>query len=161
MSQTEQFTQLIKDNEGILFKVSSIYTDDIETRKDLYQEMVLQLWKSYPSFKGTSKWSTWMYRIALNTAITHMRKATKHKVLEPLDQSIFNLTEQDNSELEERLKVLYAHIKMLNQLEKAIILLFLEDKSYEEISQITGLSISNVGTKISRIKTKLKQQIKN
>ena len=159
MSRTDKFTQLIKDNEGILFKVSSIYADDAETRKDLYQEMVLQLWRSYPSFKGDSKWSTWMYRIALNTAITHMRKAKKHRVLEPMDQSIFNLTESDNSELESRLKTLYESIKTLNQLEKAIILLFLEDKSHEEIGTITGLSTSNVGTRISRIKLKLKQKI--
>ena len=161
MSQNEQFTKLIKDNEGILFKVSSIYADELETRKDLYQEMVLQLWKSYPSFKGNSKWSTWMYRIALNTAITHMRRTKKHKVLEPLNQSIFNLTESENSDLEDRLRVLYDQIKTLNQLEKAVILLFLEDKSHEEIGQITGLSVTNVGTRISRIKAKLKQKMNN
>ncbi len=157
----DEFTQLIKENEGILFKVSSIYADDTESRKDLYQEMVLQLWRSYPSFKGDSKWSTWMYRIALNTAITHMRTSTKHKVLDPLDHSIFDLTEQDNSDLEERLIMLYEQIKTLNRLEKAIILLFLEDKSHAEISQITGLTTSNVGTRISRIKSKLKQKMQH
>lgn len=161
MSSTEQFTQLIKDNEGILFKVSTIYSNDTPARQDLYQEMVLQLWKSYPSFKENSKWSTWMYRIALNTAITYMRKATKHKVLVPLDSTIFNLSEQVDKTQEERLKLLYDHIKNLNQLEKGIILLFLEDKTHDEISEITGLTLSNVGTRISRIKAKLKQQINN
>ena len=159
MSETAQFTQLIKDNEGILFKVTSVYTDDHETQQDLYQEIVLQLWKSFGAFKRDSKWSTWMYRIALNTAITYLRKAKKRKVFVPIDQAVLNYTESTDHEFEERLKTLYAHIKTLDTLEKGIILLFLEDKNYEEISSITGLSVTNVATRLSRIKTKLKQQI--
>jgi RNA polymerase sigma-70 factor (ECF subfamily) len=161
MSETAQFTQLIKDNEGILFKVTSVYTDDYETKQDLYQEIVLQLWKSFDAFNGESKWSTWMYRIALNTAITYMRKAKKKKVFVPLDQTVLNYSESTDHEFEERLKTLYAHIKMLNTLEKGIILLFLEDKNYEEISSITGLTVTNVASRLSRIKMKLKEQITN
>ena len=159
MSNTAEFTQLISENEGAIFKITSVYTDDRDSQKDLYQEIVLQLWKSFDAFKGTSKRSTWLYRVSLNTAISYLRKSKKHKVLVPIDQVVQEITETYDPVFEERLKALYAHIRQLNSLEKGIILLFLEDKNYEEISSITGLSVTNVATRLSRIKTKLKKQI--
>lgn len=159
MSKTAEFTQLISENEGAIFKITSVYTDDRDSQKDLYQEIVLQLWNSFDAFKGTSKRSTWLYRVALNTAISYLRKSKKHKVLVPIDQVVIEMTETHDPVFEERLKALYAHIRELSSLEKGIILLFLEDKNYEEISSITGLSVTNVATRLSRIKNKLKKQI--
>lgn len=159
MSNTAEFTQLISENEGAIFKITSVYTNDRDSQKDLYQEIVLQLWNSFDAFKGASKRGTWLYRIALNTAISFLRKSKKHKVLVPIDQVVSDLTEAHDSEFEDRLKTLYAQIRELGSLEKGIILLYLEDKSYEEISVITGLSVTNVATRLSRIKTKLKKQI--
>ncbi len=159
MSKEKEFTHIIKDNEGVIFKITTIYTNNQEDQKDLYQEIVYQLWKSYDNFKGNSKISTWMYRVALNTAITRLKKEKRKGNQIGIDRIIMKQTEQYDTEFEERLKVLYAHINGLNELEKGLMLLLLEGKKYEEISIITGLSPSNVGTKISRIKQKLKTQI--
>lgn len=159
MSKTAEFTQLISENEGAIFKITSVYTDDRDSQKDLYQEIVLQLWNSFDAFKGASKRGTWLYRVALNTAISYLRKSKKHKVLVPIDQVVLDITEAQDTSFEERLKTLYAQIRELGSLEKGIILLYLEDKSYDEISVITGLSVTNVATRLSRIKSKLKKQI--
>lgn len=159
MSNTAEFTQLISENEGAIFKITSVYTDDKDSQKDLYQEIVLQLWKSFDAFKGASKRGTWLYRVALNTAISYLRKSKKHKALVPIDQVIQHLTEVHDSDFEDKLKTLYAQIRKLDSLEKGIILLYLEDKSYEEIAVITGLTVTNVATRLSRIKNKLKKQI--
>ncbi|MDH7445570.1 RNA polymerase sigma factor [Aquimarina sp. 2201CG14-23] len=159
MSKEKEFTQIIKDNEAVIFKITTIYTDGSEDQKDLYQEIVYQLWKAYDSFRGDSKISTWMYRVALNTAITRLKKEKRNGNRVGIDQVILKQTEHYNTEFEEKLKILYRHIKMLNDLEKGLILLLLEGKKYEEIAVITGLTPSNVGTRISRIKQKLKTQI--
>lgn len=159
MGKEVEFTQIIKDHEGVIFKITTIYTDNQEDQKDLYQEIVYQLWKSYDNFLGNSKISTWMYRVALNTAITRLKKEKRKGDQIGIDKVIMKQTEKYDTEFEERLKVLYAHINGLNKLEKGLILLFLEGKKYEEIAIITGLSPSNVGTRISRIKHKLKTQI--
>ena len=159
MSKTAEFTQLISENEGAIFKITSVYTEDRDSQKDLYQEIVLQLWKAFDAFKGDSKKSTWLYRVALNTAISHLRKSKKQKVMVPIDQVVLEMTETHDPVFEERLKALYQHIRGLSSLEKGIILLFLEDKSYEEISSITGLTVTNVATRLSRIKEKLKKRI--
>lgn len=158
MQKEQAFTEIIKEHEGVIFKITRVYTHSDDDQKDLYQEIVYQLWKGYESFRGDSKISTWMYRVALNTAFTFLRKEKRkgHKV------EIDNLHlkyEPDDPILEERLKEMYAQIRKLNDLEKGLILLLLEGKKYEEIAQITGLSNSNVGTRISRIKQKLKQQL--
>lgn len=159
MPREEEFIRIIRENEGLIYKVTSIYTEHSDDQQDLYQEIVYQLWKSFDSFQGTSKRSTWIYRVAMNTAITQGRK--KKKRLEDHSLELLVNREPDNSDLlfEERLRTMYAHIKRLNKLEKGIVLLFLEGLSYEEIAEITGLSISNIGTRLSRIKQKLKASI--
>lgn len=159
MGKEESFTRIIKDNEGVIFKITTIYTDNGQDQKDLYQEIVYQLWKSFDSFRNESKISTWMYRIALNTAIGQLKKSKKHSNKTGIDQVVLQQTENYDTEFENRLKMVYEQIHQLNILDKGIILLLLEGKKYEEISEITGLSESNVGTRISRIKQKLKSRI--
>lgn len=160
MSKEEKFIQLIKENEGIIYKITRIYSNNENDLKDLYQEVVYQLWKAYDNFRGESKISTWMYRIALNTALFHSKQAARngHKV--GLDKIVLKQENYDPI-LEERLAIMYQHIKALNDLEKGIILLFLEGKKHEEIAEITGISATNVGTRIGRIKQKLKETIKS
>lgn len=159
MSRKQEFIQHLKENEGIIYKVSRIYADSPEDQQDLFQEIVLQLWKSYSSFKGKSKLSTWMYRVALNTSITYLKKEKKREPRSPLNPELLNLMEERDNLQEARITLLYAQIKKLNVIEKGIILLHLEGRSYEEISAITGFTQSNVGTRLSRIKQKLKEQI--
>ncbi|MEX0289614.1 MAG: RNA polymerase sigma factor [Flavobacteriaceae bacterium] len=159
MGKEEEFAQIIKDNEGVIFKITTIYTNNGQDQKDLYQDIVYQLWKSYDSFRNESKISTWMYRVALNTAIRQLQKRKRRPDDVSIDKVVARQTENYDTEFEERLKVLYSHISKLNVLEKGLILLLLEGKKYEEIADITGLSPNNVGTRISRIKAKLKSQI--
>lgn len=158
MQHQVQFIELIKQHEGIIFKISSIYAKQKDDQKDLYQEIVYQLYKSYGHFKGQSKISTYMYRVALNTALTFSKKQKKRGYSVEL-QGLNLKQEIYDPLLEERLKLMYNQIKMLNDIEKGLILLFLEGKKHEEISQITGFTASNVGTRISRIKEKLRKQI--
>lgn len=159
MDIKERFTQVIKENKGLIFKIAILYTDSIEDRDDLYQEIVYQLWKSFPSFKEHSKISTWMYKVALNTAIYHLKKNKRQLATIPIEREVLNLGDRLDHIHEERLEMLYEHIQRLSLLEKGIILLWLEENNHEEIAAIVGLSISNVGTRLSRIRNKLKVQI--
>ena len=159
MGKEESFTRIIRENEGVIFKITTIYTQNGQDQKDLYQEIVYQLWKSFDSFRNESKISTWMYRIALNTAISQLKKSKKHSNTTGIDQVVLKQTENYDTAFENRLKMVYEHIHQLNILEKGLILLLLEGKKYEEIAEITGLSETNVGTRISRIKQKLKLRI--
>lgn len=161
MDDKEEFTDIIKQNQSIIFKISTIYTNNEDDQKDLYQEIVIQLWKSFGQFKKQAKISTWIYRIALNTAITQLRKTKKKLIEVPIDKVIMNYTESSDASFEDQLKSLYQQIEALNDLEKGIIFLFLENKSYEEIALITGLTLTNVATRLSRIKQKLKSQLNN
>lgn len=161
MQDKSKFIQIIKENEGIIYKVTKVYANDPEEQKDLYQDIVYQLWKSFDSFQGDSKISTWIYRVALNTSITYSKKKKKMGRKVDLDFSLYEMSDEPDPVMEERLEMLYAHIKALNMVEKGIILLYLEGKNYEEIAQITGFTKTNVATKLGRIKQKLKSQIKN
>lgn len=160
MDKEVEFTNLIKEHEGIIFKITTMYTSYGQDQKDLYQEIVYQLWKSFDSFRNESKRSTWMYRVAMNTALTHIKRKKKNQVLVPIEKVVVDEIDTDNWELEERVKQLYRHIHELDVLEKGLMLLLLEGKKYDEIAEITGLSPTNVGTKISRIKIKLQSRIK-
>jgi len=159
MQDKTTFVAIIKEHEGIIYKITRVYTDTIEDQKDLYQEIVYQLWKSFDSFKGNSKISTWIYRIALNTSIAHLNKRKKKIKQVKLDFELLKIADQKDTVIEERLSLLYQKIKQLNVVEKGLILLFLEGKSYDEIAAITGFTSSNVGTRLSRIKKKLKDNI--
>lgn len=160
MHTKKEFIQDIKENEGIIYKITRIYSNNTEDQKDLYQEIVCQLWKSYSSFKGNSKISTWMYRIALNTAISNLKKEKRRGSQVSIDNLLLNQMDQVDTVMEERITLLYAHIKELSIVERGIILLHLEGKSYDEIATITGFTNTNIGTRLARIKQKLKTQVK-
>jgi len=160
MQKQNEFINIVKSNEGIIYKITMIYSDNKEHQKDLYQEIVYQLWKSFDSFRGDAKVSTWLYRIALNTSITYLKKEKRSGNKVSLDEVILSEIDHMDTIMEEQIKILHYHIKELNTVEKGIILLYLEGKSYEEIVSITGFTSTNVGTRLGRIKQKLKSQIK-
>ena len=160
MQKQQNFIKLIKENEGIIYKITLVYAFNEEDQKDLYQEIVYQLWKSFDSFRGGSKISTWMYRIALNTSITRLKKEKRKGERVSLDSYLLERIDQIDTIMEDRIKLLYSHIKQLNTVEKGVVLLYLEGKNYDEIAAITGFTPSNVGTRLNRIKQKLKSQIK-
>ena len=141
MPNQEQFVQFINENEGILFKVSTLYTNSDADVQDLRQEMIYQLWRSFDSFKGNSKRSTWMYRVALNTAMVYLKK--KKRVVTSgieIDERLLQRIDVTNNEEEEQIKKLYDTIKKLSDIERGIIMLYLEGKSHEEIAEIIGLT---------------------
>ena len=159
MNNKEVFLTAITENQGLIFKLASIYTDNVEDRNDLTQEIFYQLWKSFGSFNQKSTTSTWMYRVAMNVAIYHLKTSKRKIKAVPLDEHPADISEADNTEMEEKWKLLRQHINKLNLLDKGIVILYLENKSHQEIAQIIGISVSNVGTKLSRIKEKLKEQV--
>jgi len=151
------FLQTITENQGIIHKVCSIYCDLEEDRHDLFQEILVQLWKSYPSFRSESKFSTWMYRVALNTAITSFKKDKRQPDKTRISYENLHLVEEMyDTRTEDQIKMLNAAVARLTGIEKSIILLFLEDKKYEEIAEITGITQNYVRVKMNRIKKKLK-----
>ncbi|MEL6134783.1 MAG: RNA polymerase sigma factor, partial [Bacteroidota bacterium] len=155
------FLSMIQQHQGILHKVCRIYTRSETDFSDLRQEVLLQLWRAYPSFRQEAKISTWIYRIALNTAITNLRKAQKQKVQHEDPATLPELPE--DSFVPEKIDqhaFLYRAINQLSDIEKAIIILYLEEQSYDEIAQIMGITRNHVGVKISRIKQKLKSLLK-
>lgn len=159
MDKKDAFIAAINKNIGLIFKVSSIYTNSNEDRNDLSQEIIYQLWKSFESFQEKASLSTWMYRVAMNVAIQHLKVIKKKISTVPLDEQFLNFQDFDDNDIEKKWELLRGHIDNLNLLDKGIIILYLDNKSHEEIAQIIGISKSNVGTKLSRIKEKLKKQI--
>ena len=154
----QEFVTLIQEYERVIYKVCYLYTTPHATLNDLYQEVVINLWKAYPKFRNECKISTWIYRIALNTCISFIRKEKNIPEIVTLSQIADRIEETDETQV--MLKRLYSMINRLGQLEKPIVLLYLEDKSYEEIAEITGLTLTNVATKLSRIKDKLRKMNK-
>ena len=159
-SLKEEFSELIKKNQGIIFKVSRMYCQNEECAKDLFQDILFQLWNSYPSYNGQAKFTSWMYRVALNTAISQFRKGKRN--LKKINHQIpVNIIEEESfNEKLERAETLHKAIDKLNKAEKSIIILYMDDYPYEEIADIIGISVSNVGVKINRIKTKLQKILK-
>jgi RNA polymerase sigma-70 factor (ECF subfamily) len=156
----ELFLSVIQANKGIVYKVANSYCRNEEDRKDLVQEIIVQLWKSFDQYNNQYKYSTWMYRIALNVAISFYRKENRRlKVSNPLSDGIIHFAETNViDETEENIGFLQKFISELKELDKALMLLYLEEKSYKEIAEIIGISETNVATKIGRIKTRLKQK---
>jgi RNA polymerase sigma factor (sigma-70 family) len=159
MNNKKEFVEMIQENEGLIYKVTKVYSNSKEDAQDLYQEIVYQLWKSFGSFRNESKISTWMYRIALNTSITHLNKEKKKGTEVPIDETQFDKADTTDNIMDERSEILFTLIKKLNQLEKGIVLLYLEGKTYDEIAMITGFTPSNIGTRLGRIKQKMISQI--
>ncbi len=151
------FVELLQKHQNIVHKVCRIYTNNQDAHNDLFQEIAIQLWKAFPKFRGDSKFSTWMYRVGLNTAITLYRKNKRRIITQEFDMVQFKISAEayDNSE-EEQLKLMYQAVHQLNDIDKALVFLFLEDKNYREISETLGISEVNARVKMNRIKTKLK-----
>lgn len=140
----------------IIIKICRAYTDSQEDYEDYYQEVCLQIWKSRNNFKGNSKWSTWIYRISLNVCLTLLKKKEKSQVL-PSEDKIVENKEEAPYFSDKDLRLLYEAIKKLSEVDRAIILLYLEEKSYKEISEVIGTSPNNIGVRITRIKKRLKK----
>lgn len=156
--RAEIFLKRISENQSIIHKVCNVYCNNQEEKKDLMQEITLQLWKAFPSFREQAKFSTWMYRVAFNTAVTNIRKAKRHPLQEAISEKEFVAEEkEDIPDLDEEINGLYKAIGKLNDIEKGIILLYLEKLSYAEIGETMGLTEKNVSVRIVRIKSKLRK----
>ena len=154
--EKRKFSELIEQHQGIIHKITMVYANGRANREDLFQEICLQLWKSFPGFREEARFSTWMYRVALNTAISDVRKRKNNFHVELLRD---DRVEADSSDEQEKVKMLYRSIAKLNRIDKAIIFLWLEEHSYDEIASILGISKSNVSVKLVRIKRKLEEMI--
>ena len=161
MDKTQQFLAALNENKGLIFKIAAIYSNSVDDRNDLVQEISYQLWKSFGTFEKKSSLPTWIYRVAMNVSIYHLKNEKRKIKIVPIGEQILDFHEIDDNEIEEKWFLLKQHIDNLTLLDKGIVILYLENKSYEEIGQIIGISASNVGTKLSRIKEILKKQILN
>jgi RNA polymerase sigma-70 factor (ECF subfamily) len=158
IDKSDIFLSVIQTNKGIIYKIANSYCHQAEDRKDLVQEIIVQLWKSFDNYKEQYKYSTWMYRIALNVAISFYRKENRRKdISNPLSDGIISLIDTPY-EAQEDIRLLQQFIAGLKELDKALMLLYLEEKSYREIAEIIDISETNVATKIGRIKNRLKQK---
>ncbi|MTI41456.1 RNA polymerase sigma factor [Fulvivirga lutimaris] len=153
MNPDSFFKDFVEENKGIIYKICRVYANDREELQDFVQEVTIQLWKSSQNFENRSKLSTWVYRVTLNVCLTLSRK-NKRRVDTVGLLSTDYIDDTDNTE-QEQISALYAAIRKLNDADKAITLLYLEDKSYQEIADILGITVSNVGVKITRVKSKL------
>jgi len=154
------FEQRLKEHRRLIAKVASVYAAGAEDRRDLEQEICVQLWRAYPGYdERRARFSTWLYRIALNVAISQLRRSG-NAPLEPLQpQHLETIGGEEPPERDERLVALYAFIGQLEPLNRALILLYLEDRSYAEIAEVLGISATNVATKLGRIKQTLRDRM--
>ena len=152
-----KFLQDFEQNQNIVHKICRIYTTNQDAHNDLFQEVVIQLWKNYSKFRGDSKFSTWMYRVALNTAISLYRKSTRTITTQDIYHFSYKIQSIQYDDTEElQLKALYNAIRQLNDIDKALVFLYLEDKPYKEISETLGITEVNARVKMNRAKDKLK-----
>jgi RNA polymerase sigma factor (sigma-70 family) len=160
-SMQVRFEALLARHRGIVFKVANIYCRDAEDRRDLVQEICTQLWRSYPSYDEHRSFSTWMYRVALNVAISHRRSFTyRDRYLSSLDDAaLFAIPDAVAHDPDDRVRDLYRVIHQLDDLHRALILLYLEGRSYREIAEVLGISETNVATKLNRLKQRLRKEL--
>lgn len=151
------FVEQLQKHQNIVHKVCRLYTNNTDAHNDLFQEITIQLWKAYPKFRGDSKFSTWMYRVGLNTAITLYRKSKRRINTQEFDALEFKIKAEEYDDTEEQqLKLLYKAVHQLNDIEKALVFLYVEDKDYREISETLGITEVNARVKMNRVKKKLK-----
>lgn len=159
LSAPPDFLTLIEANKRIIFKICNAYCQNAADREDLAQEIIYQLWKSWSSFNASAKLSTWMYRIALNVAISFYRKERKTTETVLMGDQLIEIADENLEEgLETNLNALQHFINELKELDRALMILYLEEKSHKEMAEIIGISTTNVATKIGRIKEQLKQK---
>ena len=160
MSQEKHFLELIEKHRGVLFKISKMYMDNYDDQKDLFQEITYQAWKAFPNFRGESAFSTWLYRIALNTAIVFLKHEKRKSFIQNTDRLFLHPEAEDYDECEEvQLKKMYDAIHQLNEIDKAIIFYYLEDYSRKEMAEQVGISEGNCRVKLNRAKEKLRQLV--
>jgi len=164
-NKKDTFITTIDSHKKIIYKIVNSYCQNKEDRKDLEQEIIIQLWNSFDKYNAEYKYSTWMYRIALNVAISFYRKEKKSPVNNDFykEDSIYSIADENENDtaLDYNIKLLKEFINNLNELNKALMLLYLEEKPYDEIAEILGITKTNVATKISRLKLKLKKEFQN
>lgn len=153
------FLNTIKENEGIIYRLVRIYAEQYDDQQDLYQEIIYQLCKSFNTFQGKSKISTWIYRVALNTSLAHINLRKKHSGKVSIHDNGLQIEDKIDTQMEDKITEMYQQIRRLNEIDRAIIFLSLEGKDYEEIAAISGFTVSNVGTRLNRIKQKLKNSL--
>ena len=156
-----EFVTQIEKHQNLIHKICRLYSNGDAEHKDLFQEITIQLWKAYPKFRGDSKFSTWMYRVGINTAISLYRKSKLRIQSYSFDDVSYKIpqTETYDDTQDQQLKSIYAALKQFNDIDKAVIFLYLEDKSYKEISEMIGITEVNARVKMNRIKKKLKTQL--
>lgn len=152
--------EIIHEHDALIHKVCYMYAEDSEHLRDLHQEVLANIWSGLDSYSGRSKMSTWIYRIALNTCITYFRRHGKHSAACPLDDKAYGV-EAEDSERTAMLRWMYELIGRLGKIDKAIIMLWLDEHSYDEISQITGVSRANVASRLHRIRQRLSEQARD
>ncbi len=155
----EEFITCISEHERIIFKVCKMYCRSRDDEQDLFQDILLQLWQSFTSFKRDSKVSTWMYRVALNTAITRLRNEKKKPEQQTIDKDALQIPNGINDPKDENFELMMRAIEKLSNVEKAIMVLYMEDHSYREMAEVMGMTESNIGFKINQIKSKLKTTV--
>jgi RNA polymerase sigma factor (sigma-70 family) len=156
---TDGFLRVIEAHKGIIYKVSRAYCRQDEDRQDLIQEIIIQIWNSYSKYNNQYQISTWIYRIALNVSISlYRRNSVRQKMIVPLTNTINYIDDSHANEKEGDILLLYQFIHELNNLDKAMMLLYLEQKNYREIAEILDISETNVATKIGRVKRIIKQK---
>ena len=155
------FVTLIEEHQNLIHKICHLYTKSNTDHKDLFQEITIQLWKAYPKFRGDSKFSTWMYRVGINTAITLYRKSKRRIQILSFEDVAYKVPQSESyvDTKDQQIKAIYQAIKQLNDIEKAVVFLYLEDKSYKEISNTIGITEVNARVRMNRIKKKLINQL--
>ncbi len=154
----KNFLNDFEKNQNIVHKICRIYTTNQDQHNDLFQEITIQIWKNYAKFRGESKFSTWMYRVSLNTAISLYRKSSRSIKTQDFNDVSFKIKSVDYDDTKDKqLKALYNGIRELNDIEKALIFLYLEDKPYKEIAKTLGISEVNARVKMNRTKDKLRK----
>jgi RNA polymerase sigma-70 factor (ECF subfamily) len=153
----KDFIALVNQHQGLIHKVCLMYETDREARNDLFQEVVLQLWKSFHTFRGEAKITTWMYRIALNTAISGLRKKKRSVETEDIHDGHLNLTDGDGGDPEEQFKRLQGAILQLSEIDRAMIMMALDEVPYEEIAETIGITQNNVRVRMNRIRERLRK----
>lgn len=161
-SESEKdFVKLLNEHQNIIHKICKLYTKGDAEHNDLFQEISIQLWKSFHRFEGKSKFSTWMYRVGLNTAITLYRKEKRRISTQSINEAITEIKSDDyDPKQDEQLIWLYQKIESFSEIDKALVLLYLENKRYDEIAETLGISSVNARVKMNRIKLKLKKMLK-
>jgi RNA polymerase sigma-70 factor (ECF subfamily) len=154
--QEQGFIQLLNKHQNIIHKICNVYMDEQADKEDLFQEITLQAWKAYKSFRGDAQFSTWLYRVALNTAITFYRKEKRQPSIITTDQ--FPDSTDSYNPIEEQVQAMYKAIAQLSKIDKALVMLYLEDYSYNQIGEMLGITANNVAVKMNRLKTKLKEE---